>query len=196
VEGVPVRHRRGSSRERFAPDRGAPAMAMSWRRGAVVNTDTTDTIADGVAGRYPIPEVLEDLLEVIDDVVLVDDESIKTGMRHLFNLAGLVVEPSAALGVAALSRRSRSIPGADDRDSHLREQRPAQRLPPLGALTCPTRASTSTAPSTGESRYSQMMNGAFAVGAREWFTSAVAGRRGGRARRFATVAGVARRAST
>lgn len=32
---------------------GAPAMALSWRRGSVVQTDTIDTIADGVAGRCP-----------------------------------------------------------------------------------------------------------------------------------------------
>jgi threonine dehydratase len=81
---------------------GAPAMALSWRKRAVVTTDTVDTIADGVAGRYPIPEVLDDLLEIVHDVVLVDDDSIKDGMRHLFELAGLVVEPSAALGVAAI----------------------------------------------------------------------------------------------
>ena len=81
---------------------GAPAMALSWRNQAVVTTDTIDTIADGVAGRYPIPEVLEDLLEIVHDVVLVDDDSIKAGMRHLFELAGLVAEPSAALGVAAI----------------------------------------------------------------------------------------------
>jgi threonine dehydratase len=81
---------------------GAPAMALSWRKREVVNTDTIDTIADGVAGRYPIPEVLDDLLEVVDDVVLVDDESIKLGMRHLFAHAGLVTEPSAALGIAAV----------------------------------------------------------------------------------------------
>ena len=81
---------------------GAPAMALSWRNGAVVTTDTIDTIADGVAGRFPIPEVLDDLLEIVDDVVLVDEDSIKDGMRYLFDLGGLVVEPSAALGVAAI----------------------------------------------------------------------------------------------
>ena len=81
---------------------GAPAMALSWRKRAVVSTDTIDTIADGVAGRHPIPEVLDDLLEVVDDVILVDDHTIKHGMRHLFDHTGLVVEPSAALGVAAV----------------------------------------------------------------------------------------------
>ena len=77
-------------------------MALSWRRGSVVETDTIDTIADGVAGRCPIPEVLDDLLVVVDDVVLVGEEAIVAGMRLLYRHAGLVVEPSAALGIAAM----------------------------------------------------------------------------------------------
>jgi threonine dehydratase len=81
---------------------GAPAMTLSWRQRRVINTDTIDTIADGVAGRFPIPEVLEDLLEVVDDAVLVGEDAITRGMGKLFELAGLVVEPSAALGVAAI----------------------------------------------------------------------------------------------
>ena len=81
---------------------GAPAMALSWRRREVVETDRIDTIADGVAGRCPIPEVLDDLLVVLDDVILVREDSIKTGMRLIHEHAGLVVEPSAALGVAAV----------------------------------------------------------------------------------------------
>jgi threonine dehydratase len=81
---------------------GAPAMALSWRRQTVVETDRTETIADGVAGRCPIPEVLDDLLVVLDDVILVSEDSIKLGMRMIYEHAGLVVEPSAALGVAAV----------------------------------------------------------------------------------------------
>jgi threonine dehydratase len=81
---------------------GAPAMALSWRQRTVVETDSIETIADGVAGRCPIPEVLDDLLVVLDDMVLVREDSIKVGMRMLYEHAGLVVEPSAALGVAAV----------------------------------------------------------------------------------------------
>jgi threonine dehydratase len=81
---------------------GAPAMALSWRQRTVVETDSIDTIADGVAGRCPIPEVLDDLLVVLDDVMLVGEDSIKAGMRMLYEHAGLVVEPSAALGIAAV----------------------------------------------------------------------------------------------
>lgn len=94
----------------FAPDvevicvqpAGAPAMTQSWRQRRVVTTDSTDTIADAVAGRFPIPEVLNDLLLVGDDAVLVHEASIIAGMRMLLDDAGLVVEPAAALGIAAI----------------------------------------------------------------------------------------------
>jgi threonine dehydratase len=73
---------------------GAPAMTRSWHERRVITTESTDTIADGVAGRYPIPEVL--------DAVLVRESSIIAGVRMLLEQAGLAVEPSAALGVAAI----------------------------------------------------------------------------------------------
>jgi threonine dehydratase len=82
--------------------RGAPAMALSWRTGSVVETDRTDTIADGVAGRFPIPAVLDDLFVVADHVALVEEDSIIAGMRMLYRHAGLIVEPSAALGIATI----------------------------------------------------------------------------------------------
>jgi threonine dehydratase len=88
--------------------KGAPAMALSWRARSLVETDRVDTIADGVAGRFPIPAVLNDLLIVADHVALVEEDSIVEGMRLLYRHAGLVVEPSAALEVAAiLEDRSR-----------------------------------------------------------------------------------------
>jgi threonine dehydratase len=35
-------------------------MALSWRQRTVVETHRIETIADGVAGRCPIPGVLDD----------------------------------------------------------------------------------------------------------------------------------------
>lgn len=81
---------------------GAAAMTKSWRQGRVITTDSTDTIADGVAVRRPIAAVLRDLLEVADDAVLVGERSIAAAMRLLLTHAGLMIEPSAALGVAAI----------------------------------------------------------------------------------------------
>jgi threonine dehydratase len=77
-------------------------MAMSWRARSIVTTERIDTIADGVAGRFPIPAVLGDLLAIADHVPLVEEESIVAGMRALYRHAALVAEPSAALGVAAI----------------------------------------------------------------------------------------------
>ncbi len=68
----------------------------------MITTGPANTIADGVAGRRPIPEVLADLLVVADDAVLVAETSIIAGMRLLLEHAGLVAEPSAALGIAAI----------------------------------------------------------------------------------------------
>ncbi|WP_020014049.1 threonine ammonia-lyase [Promicromonospora sukumoe] len=92
---------------------GAPAMTRSWHARRVVTTDSATTIADGVAGRFPIPAVLEDLLLVADDAVLVQEESIVAAMRLLLEHAGLVVEPSAALGIAAVLEDPARFAGRD-----------------------------------------------------------------------------------
>lgn len=80
----------------------APALTLSYRAGRIVDPGAPNTIADGVAGRYVIPEVLDDLRAVADDALLVSEESIKEGMRLLYRHSGLIVEPAAALGVAAI----------------------------------------------------------------------------------------------
>jgi threonine dehydratase len=85
---------------------GAPALALSWRAGRPVSTPAADTIADGIATRVPVPEALEDLRPVVDDFVLVQDESILAAMRLLLAETGLVVEPAGAAGLAALLEHS------------------------------------------------------------------------------------------
>ena len=80
----------------------APAMTLALRAGEPVEVADPDTIADGVAGRYVIPEVLRDLSAVVDDAVLVTERSIVEAMRLVHIHAGLVIEPAAALGVAAI----------------------------------------------------------------------------------------------
>ncbi|MCC6316481.1 MAG: pyridoxal-phosphate dependent enzyme [Gemmatimonadaceae bacterium] len=82
---------------------GAPSMQRSWARGAAVPTERADTIADGIAVRVPIPEAVESLMGVVDDVVLVDDETTLAAMRDLRRALGLLVEPAGAVGVAALA---------------------------------------------------------------------------------------------
>jgi len=81
---------------------GAPAMVESWRAARVIVQDRIDTIADGIGVRVPIPAALEDMRGLADDAILVREDSILQGMRLLHRHAGIVAEPSAAVGIAAL----------------------------------------------------------------------------------------------
>jgi threonine dehydratase len=92
--------------------RGAPSMAESLRTGTVVETARADTIADGIAVRAPVPEALDDLTGLVDEVLLVDDGAIVDAMRLVHAHAGIVLEPSGAVGVAALLQHRRRFAGA------------------------------------------------------------------------------------
>lgn len=81
---------------------GADAMERSLRTGRVVEGDAVRTIADGIGVRVPVPEAVEDLQGLVDDVLLVDDDTVVYAMRLIFDHAGLVTEPAGAVGVAAL----------------------------------------------------------------------------------------------
>ena len=81
---------------------GAPAMIESWRAGRVIVHDRIDTIADGIGVRVPIPAAVEDMHGLADDAILVGEDTILQGMRLLHRHAGIVAEPSAAVGVAAI----------------------------------------------------------------------------------------------
>lgn len=83
--------------------KGAPSMQVSWQRGTAIPTITADTISDGIAVRVPIPEALDSLRGIVDDVVLVDDAQTLAAMRDLRRALGLFVEPAGAVGVAAIA---------------------------------------------------------------------------------------------
>jgi threonine dehydratase len=91
---------------------GAPAMALSLREGGMRTTERVDTIADGIAVRVPVAEALADLSGVVDEVLLVDDETMVRATRLLFWKMGLVVEPAGAAGVAALIANSEHFAGS------------------------------------------------------------------------------------
>jgi threonine dehydratase len=86
---------------------GAPAMIESWRAARTITHDTIHTIADGIGVRIPIPEALADMRGLADDAILVREDSIIEGMRLLHRHVGLVAEPSASVGLAALLEHPR-----------------------------------------------------------------------------------------
>jgi threonine dehydratase len=90
---------------------GAPAMEMSWRSGKVETTPTVNTISDGIGVRVPVPQALQDMRGIVDEVLLVDDATTLRAMRLLLLHTGLVVEPSGAVGVATILTHPRAFAG-------------------------------------------------------------------------------------
>jgi threonine dehydratase len=80
---------------------GAPAMERSWRTGKVCDLPA-HTIADGIAVTSPFAEALADITGVVDDVALVDDDSIIAAIRRAHADLGIVLEPAGAAALAAV----------------------------------------------------------------------------------------------
>lgn len=96
------KHHQPDTRLVAIQSKGAPAMIHSWRASRVINYQSTNTIADGIAVRMPVPEALKDMEGLVDDAILVDDDSIIKAMRLIHEHLGIVSEPSGAIGLAAI----------------------------------------------------------------------------------------------
>ncbi len=81
---------------------GAPAMIESLQCGRLVMHERIDTIADGIGVRVPVPEALDDLEGLVDEMILVPDDRILEAMRLLHRHTGVVAEPSGAVGLAGV----------------------------------------------------------------------------------------------
>ena len=91
---------------------GAPAPALSWRRGEPVASERVETVADGIGIRAPFAESVAGMLELVDDMVLVSEASLRAAVRRLAEATGLLVEAAGAAGVAALLADPGAMRGA------------------------------------------------------------------------------------
>ncbi len=89
----------------------SPAMYHSLQAGKVLETPIAETVADGLAGRFVTETTLRLVDEFVDDVLLVSEESIKAAMRLILETEHLLIEGSAAVGVAALLENKIKSPG-------------------------------------------------------------------------------------
>ena len=80
----------------------APAYYLSWKEGQVVETETCDTIADGLATRTPEAASVRDVRNLVDDVVLVSEEQMLRAIETLLVEEHVVAEPAGAASTAAL----------------------------------------------------------------------------------------------
>jgi threonine dehydratase len=90
---------------------GAPAMARSFAAGRRISDPGEGTIATSIAITEPVPESLERILALVDEVVLVGDDDMRSAMGLIADSMGVLVEPAGAAGVAALSRHPGKVTG-------------------------------------------------------------------------------------
>ena len=81
---------------------GADTMYRSFREGTPQGLDKVRTIADSLGAPRAEPYSFAMNREFVDEIVLVDDDQIRDGMRLLFRSAKLVTEPAGAAAFAAL----------------------------------------------------------------------------------------------
>ena len=84
-------------------DRGA-AMKASLEAGRPVQVEEVPSLADSLGGGIGLDNQLTFPMcrALLDDLVLVDEGEIATGIRHAYSHEGQIVEGSGAVGIAAL----------------------------------------------------------------------------------------------
>jgi threonine dehydratase len=79
----------------------ANAYARSFAGRRPIETESADTIADGMAVRVPVPDALELILAGAERIVEVTDAEVEAAMRHYFTDTHNVVEGAGAAPLAA-----------------------------------------------------------------------------------------------
>ena len=79
----------------------APAIYRSWKTGRRVETDSCDTIADGLATRAPFSLPLSILNKGIHDIVLLSEAELEKGIRLALRWTHNLAEGAGAAPIAA-----------------------------------------------------------------------------------------------
>ena len=80
---------------------GAPAVAESFKTGRIVQYDSLDTIAEGLATRVPAQMTLDIMRRLVHDIILVTNDELKETMAWLLETTHNLAEPAGAAATAA-----------------------------------------------------------------------------------------------
>ena len=92
----------------------APAYALSFERGSVVETNDARTFADGLACRMPSTDALAVMLQGAQRMVMVNDDGVAAAIRALYEDTHNVAEGAGAAALAALLQDQRDEQLAPD----------------------------------------------------------------------------------
>ena len=89
----------------------APAIYQSWKSGRRIETDSCDTIADGLATRTPFPLPLSIIKEGVHDIVLLSETELQEGMRSALRWTHNLAEGAGASPLAAAHKLTDTLAG-------------------------------------------------------------------------------------
>lgn len=81
---------------------GADSMYRSFEAGAPVRLETLATIADSLASPLAMPYSFGVAHRYVDEIVRVEDDALRAGMRQYQDIVKLTAEPACAAALAAL----------------------------------------------------------------------------------------------
>jgi threonine dehydratase len=88
----------------------APAMHFSLKKGSIIETPVTSSLADGIAVKKPGERTFRIIRERVDEVVLVEEEEIAQTIVLLLERSKLLVEGAGAVSLAALLHGKTKFP--------------------------------------------------------------------------------------
>src|SRR5262249_54585147 len=89
----------------------APAVTLSWRSGKPVETESPKTFAEGMATRVSASMTLEIMRRLVQDIVLVSDDELRSAVRLLLRLTHNLAEGAGAASTAAALRLKDQVAG-------------------------------------------------------------------------------------
>jgi len=90
---------------------GAPALHNSLQADKVINLETIDTFADGIAVKSVGKLTFKIAKEIVDDSLLVPEGAICSTILKMYNDEAIVVEPAGAVSISALEQYKDEIKG-------------------------------------------------------------------------------------
>lgn len=84
----------------------APAYYLSWSSRRAIETESADTIADGLAVRRPLAPNVAEICELVDDMRLVSEGELRSAITFLETREQVTAEPAAAAPTAALLQQN------------------------------------------------------------------------------------------
>lgn len=88
---------------------GAAAMTAALAAGRPVRLERVDTFADGLTAPFAGALTLEHVRALVDDVVVIEDDTIRAAVRLMLERGKLLLEGAGAASIAALMARAVTV---------------------------------------------------------------------------------------